>query len=62
MFIDFLTPEVFDAIIITNILVGLLIASWRFKRDLDRPLPDDAPEWALARYEGSITSSSSSRS
>ncbi len=62
MFIDFLTPEVFDAIIITNILVGLLIASWRFKRDLDRPLPDDAPEWTLARYEGSITSSSSSRS
>ncbi len=61
MFIDFLTPQVFDAIVTINILMGLIVAGRRFLRDLGRPLPDDVPEWARARYEGS-TSSSSSRS
>ncbi len=50
MFIEFLSPEVFDAIIIINIIVGLIIAGRRFRKDLSGPIPDDAPEWARAAY------------
>ncbi len=50
MFIEFLSPEVFDAIIIINIIVGLIIAGRRFRKDLSGPIPDDAAEWARAAY------------
>lgn len=62
MFIDFLTPEVFDAVVIANIAIGLLIAGRRFARDLRRPLPDDAPDWARARLDETNSSASASRS
>ena len=62
MFIEFLTPEVFDAIVILNIVLGLAVAAWRFKRDLARPLPADAPDWARARHEGSPPPSATGRS
>lgn len=46
MVLDFLQPEVFDALIIINIILGLLVAGRRFRQDLRGPLPADAPEWA----------------
>ena len=62
MFIDFLTPEIFDAVVIVNIAVGLLVAGRRFVKDLSRPLPDDVPLRARERYAGSNSSSSAHRS
>lgn len=47
---DILTPEFFDALVIANVIIGLGIAGRRFLRDIRGPLPDDAPEWAHARY------------
>ncbi|MCY3917002.1 MAG: hypothetical protein OXG49_13400 [Chloroflexi bacterium] len=43
MYLEFLKPEVFDAIIIINIALGLLIAARRFRKDITGPLPEDAP-------------------
>lgn len=43
---DFLTPELFDMLVIANIASGLLIAGRRFISDLRRPLPAEAPDWA----------------
>ncbi|MCY4537908.1 MAG: hypothetical protein OXE52_06720 [Chloroflexi bacterium] len=59
--LDILTPEFFDTLVIANVIIGLAIAGRRFLRDIRGPLPDDAPEWAHARYEAasSIRSSNS---
>lgn len=38
---QFLTPEVFDLLIIVIIIVGLALAAVRLYRDLTRPLPGD---------------------
>lgn len=62
MFIEFLTPEVFDAIVIANIGIGLLIAGRRFAREIGGPLPDDAPDWARLHYDRSNGDSSFSGS
>ncbi len=51
MSLEFLTPEIFDAIIIINIIVGVLIAARRFRRDVTGPLPEDAPPAARERFE-----------
>ena len=51
MYLEFLQPEVFDAIIIINIVFGLLIAARRFRKDINSPLPDDAPQSARERFE-----------
>jgi len=61
---EILTPEFFDALVIANVVIGLAIAGRRFLRDIRGPLPDDAPEWAHARYDpaSSIRSSNSSSS
>ncbi len=37
---DFLTREVFDALIIAVILVGLALAAVRLYQDFSRPIPD----------------------
>lgn len=57
MFIDFLTPEVFDAIVVLSILFGVLLAGRRLRKDLRGPLPDDAPAWARARNEAQANNS-----
>ncbi len=44
MFIEFLKPEIFDAIIIANIVLGLIVAVRRFRKDISGPLPADAPQ------------------
>lgn len=62
MFLEFMTPEVFDALVIASVAIGLAIAWRRFRKDLRRPLPDDVPEWARTRYESSRASSSCSES
>lgn len=31
---DFLTPEVFDWLVIANLIVALLLIAWRFYRDM----------------------------
>lgn len=36
---DFLTPEVFNALIIINLIVGLLLAAWRFRSDMRSTRP-----------------------
>lgn len=47
---DFLTREVFDALVIAVIMIGLALAAVRLYADFTRPLPDDdppdTPEWA----------------
>ena len=46
MFLDFLTPDLFNAIIVINIVLGLAIAGRRFRRDIGGPLTRDAPQSA----------------
>ena len=36
MYLEFLKPEVFDAIIVINIVLGLLLAARRFHKDIVR--------------------------
>ena len=44
---DFMTREVFDALIIGVIIVGLALAGVRLYTDFTRPLPHrERPEWA----------------
>lgn len=40
---DFLTPELFDLLIIAVIIVGLAMAAVRLYADLTRPLPPKRP-------------------
>ena len=44
--IESLTPEVFDALIVANLVAGLFLAGRRFLKDIRSPLPEDAPDWA----------------
>lgn len=39
-----LTPEVFNTLVIANMIVGLLLAAVRFTQDMRRPLPDEQRE------------------
>lgn len=48
---DFLTPQVFDVLIIANIAVGLTLAARKFYRNVTGPLPEEAPEWAHEKYK-----------
>ena len=41
---DFLTPQLFNALIIANMLLGLLLVSWRFYRDMTRDIADPAEQ------------------
>jgi hypothetical protein len=38
---SFLTPEIFDAVVVGIIIVGLVAAFFRLRADLTRPMPDD---------------------
>ena len=58
MFVEFLTAEVFDFLVIGNIVIGLFLAGRRFRIDLRRPLPDEAPAWARSAYDSSTTAHS----
>lgn len=60
MYLEFLKPEVFDALIIINIVLGLLIAARRFRRDISGPMPVDAPASAHDAYESSLSPSAPS--
>ena len=62
MFLEFMTPEVFDALVIASVAIGLALAWRRFRSDLRKPLPDDAPEWARSRNESTSEPSPSQRS
>ena len=62
MFFEFMRPEVFDALVITSIALGLAIAGRRFRLDLRKPLPEDAPEWARRHDESSRASAPGSDS
>ena len=62
MFLEFMRPEAFDALVIASIALGLAIAGRRFRLDLRKHLPEDAPEWARRRYESSSASSPGSDS
>ncbi|XWX04481.1 hypothetical protein VZO05_02775 [Aggregatilineales bacterium SYSU G02658] len=48
MDLSFLTPEVFNVIIMVNLIVGVVLVVWRFTSDMRQPLnppqshPDDA--------------------
>ena len=41
MSLPFMTRDIFDILIIAFIIVGLILAAFRFRADLTRPLPDD---------------------
>lgn len=47
MNLDFMTREVFDALIIAVIIIGLALAAVRLYDDFTRPLPDDEDELNL---------------
>ena len=36
---DFMTPEIFNMLVIANLLVGLGLIVYRFTRDMQRPVP-----------------------
>ena len=59
---DFLTPEVFDVLILGNIALGLLIAGRKIYKDVTGPLPDDAPAWAREQNKSSSPPSSDNNS
>lgn len=59
LYIDFLTPGVFDVFVIVNIALGVLIAGRRFVKDIRGSLPEDAPGWASIGSDASSASSSS---
>jgi len=44
---DFLTREVFDALIIGVIIIGSALAAVRLYADFTRPLPDNRPPWSV---------------
>lgn len=46
MDLSFLTPEVFNVIIMVNLIVGVVLVVWRFTSDMRRPLdpPPSQPE------------------
>lgn len=46
---DFLTPEFFNTLIIINMIVGLLLAGFRFYKDMTRPLPPSRRSSRLTR-------------
>ena len=58
MYIEFLTPDVFDALVIVSLIVGAAIAGRRFFKDIRKPLPDDAPDWARSDSDSSTERSS----
>lgn len=39
MDLSFVTPELFNTLIVANLLVGVLLVGWRFSRDMRRSLP-----------------------
>jgi len=43
---DFMTREVFDTLIITVVIIGLVLAARRLHADFTRPLPDNRPDWS----------------
>ena len=38
MYLEFMTPELFDALVIASVVIGLAIAGRRFRLDLRKPL------------------------
>ena len=56
---DFLRPEIFDLLVIVNIIIALIIAGRRFFKDIRGPLPDDAPDWARAARDSHDTRATS---
>jgi hypothetical protein len=40
---NLLTPQVFDVLVIANLIVGILLGGYRFYRDMTRPLPSATP-------------------
>ena len=43
---DFLTPEIFDLLVIVVIILGLALAGIRLYDDFTRPLPPPRPAWS----------------
>ena len=43
---EFLTPQIFNMLVIANLLVGLALIAYRFTRDMQRPLPPQQREQA----------------
>lgn len=55
---DFMTPAAFDILVISNIVIGVVLAGRRLVKDIRTPLPDDAPDWAGAAYDSSSKAAS----
>lgn len=49
---DLLTPQFFDLLVVISLALGALLAGRRFRRDLRKPPPDDAPTWLQETKQG----------
>lgn len=47
---DFLTPEIFNTLIVLNLLVGVGLIIFRFSRDMTRT-PQDRADWREQAYD-----------
>jgi hypothetical protein len=52
--LSFLTPEVFNVIIMLNLIVGAVLVIWRFTADMRRPL-DQEPSQPTADDDATRT-------
>ena len=43
---EFLTPRVFNILVIANLLIGLALIAYRFTRDMQRPIQPEQREQA----------------
>ncbi len=48
-----LTPEVFNTLVVANIVVGMALAAYRFTRDMIRPVPNAEEQREQAHDEHS---------
>ena len=51
---DFMTREVFDSLIILVIIVGVIVAAIRLRKDFTRPI-NERPQWADEDTQEHIT-------
>ena len=51
---DFLTPQVFNILVIANLIVGLALIAYRFTKDMTRPI-ENAAQQREQQYDESST-------
>lgn len=54
---DFLTPEVFNFLVVANLIVGIALIAFRFYQDMTRPLPEPSDHREQVHDESSQSAS-----